>query len=86
MQRINVNKPLTLFCFLILFSVVQLFFEKASVIQIGRQSRMSWIDYFSTVGGLLGLVLGMGIVSIVELVWLGLRIVARPLKLSKYIP
>jgi hypothetical protein len=72
--------------FSVTFSVVQLFFEKSSVIQMGRQSRMSWIDYFSTVGGLLGLVLGMGIVSIVELVWLCLRIVARPLKLSKYIP
>jgi hypothetical protein len=38
---------------------------------------MTWIDYLATVGGLLGLVLGMGFISFVEILWLLLRIVSR---------
>jgi hypothetical protein len=34
---------------------------------------MNWNDYFSNVGGIYGLVLGMGIISLVELFWLLLQ-------------
>jgi hypothetical protein len=46
---------------------------------------MTWIDYFSTVGGLLGLVLGMGIISFVELIWLCLRILAKHNNMTDWI-
>ncbi len=52
---------------------------------MGTQVTMSWIDYFSAVGGLLGLVLGMGIVSVVEIIWLALRLIARQLELTSLI-
>ena len=56
---------------------VEIYNKKSTVLHIGSQLKMTWIDYFATVGGLLGLVLGMGIVSFVELAWLCLRIAAR---------
>jgi hypothetical protein len=46
---------------------------------MGTQLTMTWIEYFATVGGLLGLVLGMGLVSFIEIIWLLLRIAARKL-------
>ena len=49
---------------------VQIFFKTPVVIEIGRQATMSWIDYLSNVGGILGLFLGIGIVSLFEFVWL----------------
>ena len=64
---------------------VEIYIPKSSVLQIGSQQTMTWIDYFSAVGGLLGLVLGMGIVSFVELIWLCLRMAARKLNLNDWI-
>ena len=61
-------------------AMVKVYFKKAKGIQMVTQSTMSWTDYFSTVGGLLGLVLGMGIVSFIELFWLCLRISHRLLE------
>jgi len=58
-------------------ATVDIYFKKSSVLQIQRKSKMSWIDYLSTVGGLLGLVLGMGFVSFIEVVWLLFQIVSR---------
>ncbi len=58
-------------------AVVQVFFRKSAVFRMGSQPTMTWINFFSNVGGLLGLVLGMGIISVVELVWLCLRLVSR---------
>ncbi len=66
-------------------ALVHIFFRKATIIQMGSSQRMGWVDYFSNVGGLLGLVLGMGIVSLIEMLWLCLRLAAKPLGLSKWI-
>jgi hypothetical protein len=66
-------------------AIVQFYYKKSTIIQLGTQITMSWIDYFSAVGGLLGLVLGMGIVSVVEILWLCLRIVAKKLELTNWI-
>ena len=65
---------------------VQILYKKNTILQLGSQLTMTWIDYLSTVGGLLGLVLGMGIISFVELVWLALRMVFRKLNLTNWIP
>ena len=49
---------------------VQIYFDSAYATKIQRSPRMTWIDYFSSVGGIFGLVLGMGIISLFELIWL----------------
>ena len=79
------NNPETYDAFETDIAVVEIYFRKASIIEIGLQSKMGWIDYLSTVGGLLGLVLGMGFVSFIELVWLGIRLVAWKLRLDRWI-
>jgi hypothetical protein len=66
-------------------ALVQFYYKKSTIIQMGTQVTMSWIDYFSAVGGLLGLVLGMGIVSVIEILWLALRLIARQLELTSMI-
>ena len=57
-------------------ATVSIVFKKSSLVQLGSRPTMGWVDYFAAVGGLLGLVLGMGIVSFIELFWLGLRMLA----------
>jgi hypothetical protein len=37
----------------------------------------TWISFFSTIGGLLGLCIGLSIVTFIELFWLVLRIAAN---------
>ena len=66
-------------------ALIQIFFQKSTVIEMGSQPRMTWIDYFSTVGGLLGLVLGMGIVSFIELIWLCMRLGAKKWNLTHWV-
>ena len=58
-------------------AVVQVFFEPAAVFLFGSQPSQTWIDYFSTVGGLLGLCIGISIVTVIELVWLALSLVRK---------
>ena len=53
---------------------VQVFFDSATVVKIQRSSTMTWIDFFSNIGGIFGLVLGMGMVSLVEIFWVIMRI------------
>jgi len=66
-------------------AMVQIIYQKSTAILMGSQLTMTWIDYFSAVGGLLGLVLGMGFVSFIELFWLGIRIFALKLNMTKWI-
>ena len=56
-------------------SKVQVFFRSATIVKYRRSPKMMWTDFFSSIGGNFGLVLGMGIVSVVELVWLIISIV-----------
>ena len=66
-------------------AMVQILFQKSTAIVMGSRLTMTWIDYFSAVGGLLGLVLGMGFVSFVELFWLGMRMIAFKLNMKRWI-
>jgi hypothetical protein len=66
-------------------ATVDIYFKKSTALQLGRKSKMSWIDYLSTVGGLLGLVLGMGFVSFIEVIWLLIRLIARIFELNQLI-
>jgi len=67
-------------------AVVEICFRKSAIMQFSSQATMSWIDYFSAVGGLLGLVLGMGIVSFIEIFWVCLRLLALKLNCNHWIP
>ena len=58
-------------------AVVSIVYQDSTVTQITSNAKMTWIDYLATVGGLLGLVLGMGFISFVELFWLALRIISK---------
>jgi len=66
-------------------AMVQIIYQKSTAVVMGSQLTMTWIDYFSAVGGLLGLVLGMGFISFIELFWLGMRMVALKLNFTKWI-
>lgn len=66
-------------------AMVNIIYQKPTLPQIKNQLAMTWIDYFSGVGGLMGLVMGMGFVSSFELFWLILRIISKKLKLSHWI-
>ena len=48
-------------------AMVEIIYQKSTLVEIESQVRMTWIDYFSAVGGLLCLVLGMGFFSVFEL-------------------
>lgn len=48
---------------------VTFFFETSTAFQFHRQPRMSLVDYLSSVGGILGLCMGISLVSILELAY-----------------
>jgi amiloride-sensitive sodium channel len=66
-------------------AMVQIYFKKSTIFQIGSQPKTTWLDFIANVGGLLGLALGMGFVSFIEIIWLGLRLVFRKLNLTNWI-
>ena len=66
-------------------AMVNIIYQKSTAVLMGSQNRMTWIDYFSAVGGLLGLVLGMGFFSVFELIWLCLRIASKKFSFTKWI-
>jgi hypothetical protein len=68
------RSPLTYDAFRRDYAMVQIIFQKSIAVQMSSQLRMTWIDYFSSVCLLFGLVLGMGFVSVFELIWLAIRI------------
>ena len=53
---------------------VQIYFKSPTAIEIRKQLKMSWIDFLSNTGGILGLVLGMGIIFFVEVFWILIKI------------
>ena len=63
--------------------MVQIMYQKSTIVLTGSWLTMTWIDYFSAVGGLLGLVLGMGFVTFIEMFWLGLRIISQHFIINK---
>lgn len=84
-RNIFINNPKYYDAFETDIATVNVYFRKSSVLQMSSQSKMNWIDYLATVGGLLGLVLGMGFVSFIEIVWFLLRVIARSLHLTRWI-
>ena len=55
-------------------SVLTVFFDSTTVMMFKSQLRQSWLDYLSSVGGALGLCIGLSIITVIELFWLCLRL------------
>jgi hypothetical protein len=58
-------------------AVLEVFFDTSTVMKFQSQKSQSWLDYLSSVGGALGLCIGLSIITVVELVWLCLRIAGQ---------
>ena len=57
-------------------AVVNFYFSKSTIIQFKRVGRLSWIEYLCQIGGILGLALGISIISGVELIyWITIRLI-----------
>jgi hypothetical protein len=56
-------------------AVLNVYFDSTTVLKIKSEKRQTWIDFFSNVGGALGLCIGLSIVTIVELFWVCLTLV-----------
>ena len=67
-------------------AIVQFYFKDSTIIEFKTSPKQGWIEYISNVGGLLGLCIGLSIITIFEIVWLFLRILSsivdsrKPLK------
>lgn len=55
-------------------SIVQIYFKSASALQFQTAQSQNWIGFLSSIGGLLGLCVGVSIVTFIELFWLCCRI------------
>ena len=58
-------------------ALLEVFFEATTVIQFSTYATQTWADYFANIGGLLGLCIGLSIVTLVELAWLGMKLIWR---------
>jgi hypothetical protein len=55
-------------------AVLQVYFDSPTVFKFVSQPSQTWIGFFSAIGGLLGLCLGVSIVTIFEILWLAFRL------------
>ena len=65
----ELSNPLKLCkCGKISFSLIQFFCdqERLSSSEMERSARMTWVDFFSSLGGLFGLCLGFSVISFIE--------------------
>ena len=58
-------------------AILQIYFKSPTIIEYGTFPSQTWIDFFSSIGGLLGLCIGMSIVTFIEIFWLILQIGAQ---------
>ena len=50
-------------------AIANFYFDKSTIIRFKRAPRMTWTDYISQVGGLLGLAIGFSLCSLVEIIY-----------------
>ena len=55
-------------------AVLQIYFKSPTVMEYKTFPSQTWVGFFSTIGGLLGLCIGMSIITFVELFWLLFRV------------
>ena len=63
-------------------AVVNVFFETPVVFQFSSQMAQTWLDFMAAVGGLMGLCVGISIISVVELVYLCMQLCTRAARYS----
>ena len=67
-------------------AIVQFYFKTATIMEFETTPSQTWVSFLSTIGGLLGLCIGLSIMTLVEIFWLSLNIVSsflKPLPRSK---
>jgi hypothetical protein len=57
--------------------VLNVYFDSTTVLKLKSEKRQTWIDYFSSVGGALGLCIGLSIVTIFEMLWVCLTMLKQ---------
>lgn len=50
-------------------AIANFYFDKSTIIRFKRAQRMTWTDYISQIGGLLGLAIGFSFVSLMEIIY-----------------
>ena len=58
-------------------AILQIYFKSPTIMEYGTFPSNTWIDFFSSIGGLLGLCIGISIVTFIEIFWLILRMAAK---------
>ncbi len=56
-------------------AVVHIFFEPSAIFLYGTKPSQTWLDFLSSIGGLLGLCIGFSIITMIELFWLLIQII-----------
>ncbi len=63
-------------------AVLNVYFDKPTLIQFETRASQTWTNFLSNVGGILGLCIGLSIVSIAEILWLFIGIISKVFNLS----
>jgi hypothetical protein len=66
-------------------ALAQFYFKSASVLEFQTDVSQTWIDFFSAIGGLLGLCIGISIVTFVELFWLLFRVFSNAMTAREHV-
>ena len=66
-------------------ALVQFYFKSASVQEFQTDVSQTWIDFFSAIGGLLGLCIGISIVTFVELFWLLFKVFSNAMTAREHV-
>ena len=61
-------------------AVLEIFWETQTVLFFSSEQRQNWIGFLSNIGGILGLCIGISIVTFVEIFWTCIQIGLRLLK------
>jgi hypothetical protein len=51
-------------------AIVEVYFKYANIMMLNSQNKMTWIYFFSNIGGIFGLILGIGTISLFEVCFL----------------
>ena len=61
-------------------ATVEIFFDTPSILYYNSQHRLTWINFLSSIGGILGLCIGISIVTFVEIFWMVSQLVVKMLE------
>jgi hypothetical protein len=58
-------------------ATLQVYFNNPAIFLFESDQRQTWVEFLSTIGGLLGLCIGLSLVTFIELFWLGVSLAAK---------